>query len=97
MNHPAPDEAIMSATSTNDEWEIMHLTPAGWMDGSYRHEPGEAVAIAAPADDVLTVRRHVSATYGGPCRVVEDRTPRTEDMALIEQLLTKFGAPGFGV
>jgi hypothetical protein len=29
--------------------------------------------------------------------VVEDRTPRTEDMALIEKLLKKFGAPGFGV
>ncbi|WP_454766338.1 translation initiation factor 1 [Cupriavidus campinensis] len=83
--------------SVCEEWEIMHLTPEGWKDGSYRHEPGDAVAIAPPADDVLTVRRHVSAAYNGPSRVIEDRTPRTEDMALIEQLLSKFGAPGFGV
>ncbi len=75
MNH-AEQEAVLSATSANDEWEIMHLTPTGWMDGSYRHEPGEAVAIAPPADDVLTVRRHAS-TAGRPAWS-RTRTPRTE-------------------
>ena len=80
-----------------EEWELMHLTPQGWKDGSYRHAPGDAIEIAPPADDVLTVRRHVTATYGGPSRVIEDRTPHTDDMALIERLLSTYGAPGFGV
>jgi hypothetical protein len=53
--------------------------------------------IEPPANDVLTVRRHVAAVYGGPSRVTEDRTPRTDDMGQIEQLLLKYGAPVFGV
>jgi hypothetical protein len=83
--------------SVSDEWEELHLTPDGWRDGSYRHEPGDAVIVAPPANDVLTVRRHVAAVYGGPSRVTEDRTPRTDDMSQIEQLLLKYGAPVFGV
>lgn len=83
--------------SVSDEWEELHLTPEGWKDGSYRHEPGDAIIIEPPADDVLTVRRHVAAVYGGPSRVTEDRTPRTDDMRQIEQLLLKYGAPVFGV
>lgn len=80
-----------------DEWEELHLTPDGWKAGSYRHEPGDAILIAPPADEVLTVRRHVAAVYGGPSRVIEDRTPRTDDMEQIEHLLLKYGAPVFGV
>jgi hypothetical protein len=53
--------------------------------------------VERPADEVLTVRRHVAATYCGPSRATEDRTPRTEDMALIETLLSRFGSPAFGV
>ncbi|CAD16410.1 hypothetical protein L665_03770 [Ralstonia solanacearum SD54] len=83
--------------SVCDEWEELHLTPEGWKDGSYRHEPGAAVIIAPPVNEVLTVRRHVAAVYGGPSRVTEDRTPRTDDMSQIEQLLLKYGAPVFGV
>ncbi|MFX8347292.1 hypothetical protein ABTL51_20465, partial [Acinetobacter baumannii] len=73
--------------SVSDEWEELHLTPDGWKDGSYRHEPGDAIIIEPPVNDVLTVRRHVAAVYGGPSRVTEDRTPRTDDMNQIEQLL----------
>lgn len=61
--------------SINDEWEEMHLTPAGWASGSYRHTPWPAVDVPLPEVVVMTVRRHVSATYGGPSRVVEERNP----------------------
>jgi hypothetical protein len=81
----------------SEEWEELHLTPEGWKDGSYRHVPGDPVMIEPPANDVLTVRRHVAAVYGGPSRVTEDRTPRTDDIGQIEQLLLKYGAPVFGV
>ncbi len=83
--------------SVIEEREELHLTPDGWKDGSYRHVPGEAIIVAPPANDVLTVGRHVAAVYGGPSRVTEDRTPRTDDMSQIEQLLLKYGAPVFGV
>lgn len=83
--------------SACDEWEELHLTPEGWKDGSYRHEPSAAVVVAPPANQVLTVRRHVAAVYGGPSRVTEDRTPHTDDMSQIEQLLLQYGAPVFGV
>ncbi|ABF12286.1 hypothetical protein ACUXAV_002243 [Cupriavidus metallidurans] len=81
----------------NEEWEELHLTPAGWIAGSYRHTPWQPVAVTPPDAAVLTVRRHVTATYGGPSRAIEDRTPQTQDMALIESLLTRYGSPEFGI
>jgi len=81
----------------SEEWEEIHLTPKGWIAGSYRRTPWPAVEAAAPDARVLTVRRHVTAVYGGPSRAVEDRTPQTQDMALIESLLTQFGNPEFNV
>ncbi|NUO84941.1 MAG: translation initiation factor 1 [Cupriavidus sp.] len=83
--------------SVIEEWEALHLTPEGWQPGSYRHAPWQAVEVAPPATGVLTVRRHVTATYCGPSRAVEDRTPETTDMALIEALLERHGNPVFQI
>ncbi|WP_420995202.1 translation initiation factor 1 [Cupriavidus sp. 30B13] len=83
--------------SVSEEWEEMHLTPDGWVAGSYQHVPGPVVTRAAPANEVLTVRRHVTATYGGPSRAVEDRTPRTDRLEVLEQLLDRYGSPAFSV
>ena len=83
--------------SNNEEWEVLHLTPDGWVAGSYRHTPWPEVDVAPPDADVLTVRRHVSAEYCGPSRMVEERTPQTQDMALIESLLSRFGSPAFNI
>nr|CUV11375.1 conserved protein of unknown function [Ralstonia solanacearum] len=55
------------------------------------------VEVTPPDSGVLTVRRHVTATYCGPSRAVEDRTPQTQDMALIESLLARYGSPEFSV
>jgi hypothetical protein len=55
------------------------------------------VEVAPPAAGVLTVRRHVTATYCGPSRAVEDRTPEITDMALIEALLERHGDPVFRI
>ncbi|WP_197386902.1 translation initiation factor 1 [Ralstonia pseudosolanacearum] len=82
--------------SASEEWEELHLTP-GLENGSYQHVPGDPVMIEPPANDVLTVRKHLAAVCGGPSRVKEDRAPRTDDMDQIEQLLLKYGAPIFGV
>ncbi|CAG9167723.1 hypothetical protein LMG23992_00891 [Cupriavidus laharis] len=83
--------------SNSDEWEELHLTSAGWIAGSYRHTPWQPVDVEPPETGVLTVRRHVTATYCGPSRTVEDRTPKTQDMALIESLLTRYGNPEFSI
>lgn len=83
--------------SVSEEWEELHLTPQGWKDGSYRHAPGAPVMIEPPSNDVLMVRRDVATLCGGPSRVKENRTPRTDDVSQIEQLLLKYGAPVFGV
>ncbi|KWR74962.1 hypothetical protein [Cupriavidus sp. IDO] len=83
--------------SISEEWEELHLTPAGWIAGSYRHTPWPVVDVAPPAAGVLTVKRHVTATYCGPSRAVEDRTPQTHDMALIEALLSRYGSPEFSI
>ncbi|KAF7962918.1 translation initiation factor 1 [Cupriavidus sp. UYMU48A] len=83
--------------SNSEEWEELHLTPAGWIAGSYRHTPWPVVDVAQPDSSVLTVRRHVTATYCGPSRAIEDRTPQTQDMALIESLLTRYGNPEFTI
>lgn len=94
---PVPPNSRKGKSPCLFEWEELHLTPEGWKEGRYRHEPGAAVVVAPPPNEVLTVRRHVAAVYGGPSRVTEDRTPRTDDMNQIEQLLLKYGAPVFGV
>ncbi|SDP79110.1 hypothetical protein SAMN04488595_12410 [Ralstonia sp. 25mfcol4.1] len=83
--------------SNSEEWEELHLTPGGWVAGSYRHTPWPKVDIAPPDAGVLTVRRHVTATYCGPSRAIEDRTPQTRDMALIESLLARYGNPEFSI
>jgi hypothetical protein len=53
--------------------------------------------VTPPDSAVLTVRRHVTAIYCGASRAVEDRTPQTQDMALIESLLSRYGSPEFGI
>lgn len=83
--------------SNSEEWEVLHLTPAGWIAGSYRRTPWPKVDMDPPETDVLTVRRHVTTTYCGPSRAVEDRTPQTQDMALIESLLARYGNPEFSI
>jgi len=75
----------------------LHLTPAGWVAGSYRHAPWPLVVVAPPAAGVLTVRRNVTSSTNGPARATEDRTPMTQDAALIDALLAEFGNPKFNV
>jgi len=83
--------------SINDEWEEMHLTPAGWTTGSYRHTPWLAVNVPLPDVAVMTARRHVTAMYGRLSRIVEERNPLAADISQIEALLTRYGDPDFRI
>ncbi|AMR80273.1 hypothetical protein [Cupriavidus nantongensis] len=84
--------------AASNEWEEVHLTPAGWVDGSFRYDSGRVEEVAVPSDAVLTVRRrvYVASTFSKP-DISEEETRRTDDSALIEELREKFGKPTFGV
>lgn len=83
--------------AASDEWEEVHLTPKGWVNGSYKHDFGKRVEEPMPMDAVLTVRRHVYVgAIGADAKVTETETPLIEDKAKIEELRSKFGKPTFG-
>jgi len=80
----------------SDEWEEEHLTPGGWVSGSYKHDFGKHELVEVPADAVLTVRRHVSVgAIGATPRVSESETLLTENKEEVSRLLAKFGKPTF--
>lgn len=82
--------------SVSDEWEEVHLTPSGWVDGSYKHDFGKRVDVPVPKDAVLTILRHVTVgAIGASANVREEETPRTTDASLITELRAKYGKPTF--
>ena len=83
--------------AASDEWEEVHLTPNGWVDGSYKHDFGNRVEEPTPTDAVLTIRRHVYVgAIGAEAKVTETEAPRIDDKAKIAELRLKFGKPTFG-
>ncbi len=83
--------------SASDEWEEVHLTPNGWVDGSYKHDFGIRVEEPIPSDAVLTIRRHVYVgAIGADAKITETETPRIGDKERIAELRAKFGKPTFG-
>lgn len=82
--------------AASDEWEEVHLTPQGWVDGSYKHDFGQKVDKSTPIDAVLTVRRHVYvAAIGAAAKITETETQLIEDKVRIEELRSIFGKPIF--
>lgn len=82
----------------SDEWEEMHLTPGGWVQGSVKRDLVGTTNIARPADAVQTVRKSgVIAAGGAPYKSTEEETDHTQDSSLIERLRDQFGAPTFQV
>ncbi|MGY8527582.1 translation initiation factor 1 [Paracidovorax citrulli] len=83
----------------SSEWEEVHLTPSGWVDGSYKHDNSNGVSeVPVPADAVLSVRRkvYVASTFSKP-DISEEETVRSSNESLIAELKAKFGKPVFGV
>lgn len=82
--------------AASDEWEEMHLTPNGWVDGSYKHDFGKLSEKSTPIDAVLTIRRHVYVgAIGAEMKVTESETLLTDDTSKITALRLKFGKPTF--
>lgn len=81
----------------SDEWEDEHLTPNGWVSGSYKHDHGHREERPVPPDAVLTVRRHVVVpAMGARVSVDVSESPLISDTARINELLAMFGEPTFG-
>lgn len=49
--------------TTNNEWWDFHLTPSGWVQGSYQLEIGEENKLKVPQDVILT-RRFIEQAPG---------------------------------
>jgi hypothetical protein len=82
----------------SDEWEKVHLTPNGWVDGSYKHDHGHRETKDMPLDALLTAyRRVVVAAIGAKPNVTMEETAHTTDKDLIAKLLKQYGPPTFGV
>ncbi|WP_421231593.1 hypothetical protein [Aeromonas sp. 603079] len=82
----------------SNEWEYMHLTPSGWVQGSMKLDFQGTRDIAVPEDAVLTAYRKVYVgAIGAKPEVTEETTPLSKDSDFIEELLLKYGKPQFGV
>lgn len=82
----------------SDEWEYVHLTPAGWIDGSRHLDHGEHTRVETPADCVLTCYRRVEVgAVGAKPNITMQETEHTLDKALIASLIEQHGKPQFCV
>ncbi|HGE8238902.1 hypothetical protein LZT27_07785 [Aeromonas veronii] len=82
----------------SNEWEYMHLTPSGWVQGSMKLDFQRTQDIAVPEDAVLTAYRKVYVgAMGAKPEVTEETTNLSNDSDFIKQLLLKYGKPQFGV
>lgn len=82
----------------SDEWEDEHLTPSGWVSGSYKHDHGLSEKKAIPPETVLTVRRHVVVgAFGARPSIDEHREiVGGADPEFVAALEKKYGPPTFG-
>ncbi len=84
----------------SNEWQVKHLTNDGWVGGGYRLDCGDKKDDVVPSDAVLSVRRHVTVgKLGAPSsmNVDESETKHTNNQALIDSLISKYGKPQFSV
>ncbi|MGT2455729.1 hypothetical protein ACU4GI_21930 [Cupriavidus basilensis] len=91
-------EAEAAAFGAREAWVEAHLTPSGWIYGSYKDEDAPPVLVAAPSSAVLTVRRHyIVSGATAPRRLSEVRTTRADSTRQIIRLLEAFGEPHFNI
>lgn len=77
--------------SASHEFTERHLTPAGWIRGSTRVDPGRIAMQEPPGDRVLTVMWTERCNGYGPVHGSSSTTWRSEDAAAIARLIAQFG------
>ncbi|AJG24192.1 hypothetical protein [Cupriavidus basilensis] len=91
-------EADAAAFASGEAWIEAHLTPSGWVYGSYKEENAHPVLIPPPGESVLTVRRHyIVSGAATPRRLSEIRTTRADSAREIIRLLEAYGEPHFNI
>lgn len=84
--------------AASDEWQLLHLTPGGWVDGGGKYDFTGVEGKPVPVDAVLTVKRHVYVgAIGAAPKIDESEMPSSKDQELIQSLLQKYGKPVFSV
>ncbi|PME35099.1 hypothetical protein BCV39_18855 [Vibrio sp. 10N.286.55.E10] len=82
----------------SNEWEYMHLTPIGWVQGSTKLDFQGKKDVPVPDDAVFSVYRKVYVgAIGAKPDITEETKNISNDLQLIEKMLKKFGEPKFSV
>lgn len=78
--------------SASNEWTDWHLTPRGWVKGSYQVDFSDAKQVDPPADRVLTSRysEYMSSVYSKMDTRIKT-TWTSEDDTEVKRLLDQFG------
>jgi len=77
--------------SASDEWRERHLTPSGWVDGSYRVDGVGTTFVEVPTDRILTVRYSEYSGWGANIHRSSEEKWRHADESHVKELLEKFG------
>ena len=77
--------------SASDEWQDRHLTPLGWVDGSYRVDGAGTIFVKEPEDRVLTVRYSEYSGWGSNIHRSDKVKWRHPDEHRVTELLAKYG------
>lgn len=86
--------------AASDEWEDMHLTPVGWVQGSCKLDYGGLKEVATPTNRLVTVHRSAyCGAIGAPssASVEESVTYCAADKDAVIRALLKHGKPKFSV
>ncbi len=81
--------------SASNEWWDFHLTPQGWVDGSYKEDFGGTKEVDPPPDRVLTMRyKEYQSSPFSRCTTSWEERWRSADEPTVQSLLAQYGKKG---
>ena len=76
------------------EWTDWHLTPKGWVKGSYKVDFKEEIDVVAPKNRVLTRRyEEIITSVSAPLKIVKSNVWDNGDTEMIKRLYKKYQFP----
>jgi hypothetical protein len=77
--------------SQSNEWTEWHLTPDGWVRGSYRTDPTATKIVQPPADRVLTCKWSEYKETFGPMDKSSETLWEYDDKKQLRELVDRLG------